>query len=100
PLFQVMLVLQNAPRERLELRGLSWRMLRAETNRTKFDLTVTLEEGPRGLRGAIAYSTELFEAETVKRMVGHFERLLAALVAKPQGQVRAAAMLSEAEDRK
>ena len=27
------------------------------------------------------YNTDLFEAETIERMVGHFERLLEALVA-------------------
>ena len=51
PLFQVMLVLQNAPREALE-QGLSLRMLRAETNRTKFDLTVTAGRGAERLAGS------------------------------------------------
>jgi non-ribosomal peptide synthetase component F len=51
PLFQVMFVLQNAPRESLELPGLSWSPLRAENQTAKFDLTMYVTEGKRRSAG-------------------------------------------------
>jgi hypothetical protein len=42
PLFQVMFVLQNAPRGSLELAGLTWRHLELEAPAAKFDLSLTL----------------------------------------------------------
>ena len=44
PLFQVMLVLQNAPVGHLEIRGLRLRPVPVEGTTAKFDLTLSLAE--------------------------------------------------------
>ncbi|HST58150.1 MAG TPA: amino acid adenylation domain-containing protein, partial [Longimicrobium sp.] len=49
---------------------------RAELAVAKFDLTLGLAATSRGLRGALNYSTDLFERDTIQRMVGHLERVL------------------------
>ena len=50
----------------------------------KFDLTLSLEEHDGGLAGAVEYATDLFDAATIDRLIGHFERLLAAALAAPE----------------
>jgi amino acid adenylation domain-containing protein len=97
PLFQVMLVLQNAPMGELALPGLSMQLLDHESVTSKFDLTLSLMEGRDGLKGHLEYSTDLFERHTMERMAGHFTRLLQAIVAEPRCAVGKLAMLSEAE---
>ena len=87
PLFQVVFVLQNAPQGAVAVGGLE--MSTVETTRTiaRFDLEFHLWESERGLNGVLIYSTELFEAETIERMLGHFQTVLESVVADPQQRV-------------
>ena len=76
PLFQVKLVLQNAPEEELQLAGLHLKGISIEQGMAKLDLTMLASESAGVLSGSIEYSRDLFEAATVERMLGHWERLL------------------------
>lgn len=62
-----------------------------------FDLTLEMWEGSGGLHGYFEYSTQVYEAAPVSRMVGHFERLLAGIVAQPNQKLAALPMLSPEE---
>ena len=97
PLFQAMLVLQNAPLPVLELPGLAVDVLRVESRTSKLDLTLALFEEGGGLRGWLEYSTDLFEAATAQRMAGHFERLLEGGLAEPERRFWELGLLSEGE---
>ena len=46
------------------------------------------------LGGWLEYSTELFEAATIKRMAAHFRTLLEAIVANPEQRISASAALA------
>jgi len=84
PIFQVMFVLQNvqtAPKEALEIPGLTLRPLEVDLATTKFDLTLVITETEQGLSGTFEYSTDLFDASTIARMVRHFQTLLAGIAA-------------------
>jgi amino acid adenylation domain-containing protein len=83
PLFQVMLALQNAPAETLEIRGLRLRPANAAATTVKFDLTLDVTEHGGALLGTAEYATSLFDATTVQRLLAGFERLLAGAVADP-----------------
>ena len=89
PLFQVMLVLQNAPGEELALPGLALCPEEVMLDVTKFDLTLGLGERlspegePVGIEGGLEYSVDLFERETVEAMAARFVRLLEAALATP-----------------
>ncbi|HEX8819889.1 MAG TPA: condensation domain-containing protein, partial [Archangium sp.] len=83
PLFQVMFVLQNAPRTRLELPGLTLTGLDVLHGSSKFDLTLSLEETETGLEGALSYNACLFDAATVARMATELEVLLGTVVGRP-----------------
>ncbi|HEY0605582.1 MAG TPA: condensation domain-containing protein, partial [Herpetosiphonaceae bacterium] len=97
PLFQVMFALQNRPMPALDLPGLKMRPLQITRTTTKFDLTLSLEQSADGLAGWVEYSTELFEAATIERMVGHFQTLLSGIIAEPDLRVAALPLLAEVE---
>jgi amino acid adenylation domain-containing protein/thioester reductase-like protein len=97
PLFQVMFVLQNTPTEPLQLSRLTTSYLPLTHITAKFDLTLSLEETPQGLVGELEYSTDLFKAETIKRMIGHFQTLLASIIAQPTQSIAFLPLLTAAE---
>ncbi|MBW8873686.1 MAG: non-ribosomal peptide synthase/polyketide synthase [Acidobacteria bacterium] len=97
PLFQGMLVLQNAPIENLEIENLRLRPLNVEAATAKFDLTVNLSEHDGGLLGIVEHATDLFDATTVERLLAGFERLLAAAVAGPDLRAAELPLLGAAE---
>src|SRR5205085_220252 len=97
PIFQVMFHLQNAVTERLSLSGLSMSQLEVETQTAKFDLSLSMAESKEGLVGRFNYNTDLFDAATVVRMAGHFERLLEAAVSNPDEQISRLRLLSGGE---
>ncbi|MFC4159172.1 amino acid adenylation domain-containing protein [Chitinimonas lacunae] len=98
PLFQVMLSLNNTAETTLGLGNLAAEPVRLGGNLSaKFDLTLSLFEQEGCLLGSLAYSTDLFEAATVARMVGHFRTLLEAVVAAPQTALKDLPLLTAAE---
>ena len=97
PLFQVMFVLQNAPLQAVELPGLSLSPIEVDTSTTHFDLTLHIVDTEQGLVGTLAYNTDLFEAVTITRMLGHFRTLLEAVIATPERCVSDLPLLTEGE---
>lgn len=97
PLFQVMFILQNAPRTPLSIRGLSIDVLRTKTSSAKFDLTLEMVETPQGLRALMEYSTDLFDRVTINRMLEHYRTLLIAILRNTAERISTLPLLSEAE---
>ncbi len=97
PLFQVMFALQNAPVESLEIRDLRLRPLGGTEAMARFDLTLSLGEDDGELAGRLDYATDLFDAATIDRLAGSFERLLAAAVEAPDRWARELPLLGAAE---
>ncbi|WNG36166.1 amino acid adenylation domain-containing protein [Archangium violaceum] len=97
PLFQVMFSLQNTPSEELRLPGLTLRPVDFDVSTAKFDLSLALSEGPQGLTGFLTYNTDLFEADTVVRMMRHYLVLLEALTSRPDTALRDLPLLSSEE---
>ena len=98
PLFQVSLVLQNTPPGELKLDGLEALPLRGlGSESAKFDLSLELTESAGRLSGSIQYATDLFEAATIERLVGHWRVLLEAIVADPGQAISQLPLLTEAE---
>ncbi|HZI56986.1 MAG TPA: condensation domain-containing protein, partial [Verrucomicrobiae bacterium] len=90
PLFQVMLVLQNAPAAKLELPGIRIQQIAVSTHRSQFDLSLTLSErfdaagNAAGITAAWEYSSDLFDPESIVNLGSAFERLMRQAVARPQ----------------
>src|SRR6185312_5106100 len=97
PLFQAMLVLQNAPAGNLEFADLHLRPLGGTATTAKFDLTLNLAEHEGEILGSVEYATDLFDAATVDRWVQQYGRLLAAALAAPELPAAELPLLSPAE---
>jgi non-ribosomal peptide synthetase component F len=97
PLFQVMFVLQNAPLDNLGIQGLRLRLVEGAATTAKFDLLLGFAEHNGGLAGTVEYATDLFDATTIDRLVGHLERLLEAAPATPDLPVVALPLLGAGE---
>ncbi|MBE8968393.1 amino acid adenylation domain-containing protein [Nostocales cyanobacterium LEGE 12452] len=99
PLFQVMLVLQNAAGAgvNVSLPGLDIQYLEQCFPFAKFDLLLDLCERDEQLHCMWEYATDLFEASTIKRMAGHFEILLTAITQNPQQPIHQLPIITPAE---
>ncbi|MFP2913541.1 condensation domain-containing protein, partial [Pyxidicoccus sp. 3LFB2] len=97
PLFQATFTLQNAPVEALTLSGLELELLTPEQETAKFDLDFGLEESATGFTGTLRYNTDLFEAATIERMMGHLKTLLESAVAAPGQRLSQLPMLPASE---
>ncbi|HEY0735728.1 MAG TPA: amino acid adenylation domain-containing protein, partial [Herpetosiphonaceae bacterium] len=97
PLFQVMFVLQNAPMPPLELPDLTLRPLKFGGGTAKLDLDFAMIEEADRLSGLLEYNTDIFSAATIRRMLDHFQVLLAAIVADPDQCIDLLPLLTDAE---
>lgn len=97
PLFQVIIALQNAPQEPLQLARLKLQLAPIHSSTTKFDLHLSLWEEADGLGGMLEYSTDLFEAGTIQRMLGHYQHILSAMALQPAQRISALPLLTETE---
>ena len=97
PLFQVLFSLQDAPRETLSSAGVTLEPMEIATSTTKFDLTLSMAQTGHGLRGTLEYNTDLFDAATIERMIGHFKTLLAGAAAEPQKRLSELPLLAPEE---
>ena len=95
PLFQVAF----APQPPMPSLNSGWTInqLDIQTDTAKFDLSLDVEERPEGIIGRLEYNTDLFDANTISRMIGHFQTLLEAIVANPEQRVSELPLLTEAE---
>ena len=97
PLFQVMFVLQNDPREDLKLEGLTASSISVDGETAKFDLLLSLRENKLGLAGTLEYDTDLFESTTIDRILAQFETLLRGIVANPDQRLLQLPLLTDRE---
>ncbi|MEM9291678.1 MAG: amino acid adenylation domain-containing protein [Acidobacteriota bacterium] len=100
PLFQAMLVLENAPVEPLEAGDLRLRPADLDSGTAKFDQTLLLFEAPGEegiLTAALEYNTDLFDTATARRTLGAFERMLSAAVTAPATPLSQLPLLSTTE---
>ncbi len=100
PLFQVLVVLQNAPIPALELSNLTLTPLEVNTGKAKFDLVLFVEETEQGIVGHWKYNTELLNHHALARFSHHFEILLSSIIKNPDTRIDALEMQSEAEKQK
>jgi amino acid adenylation domain-containing protein len=98
PLFQVVCAMQNAPVGRMDLPGLTLAPVDLAPTTTRFDLELHgWETEGGGLLAQVSYSTELFDAATVRRLVRQLETLLRAAMADPGRRFADLPLLAEAE---
>jgi amino acid adenylation domain-containing protein len=97
PIFQTMFALENPAPATLETGGLTWQPIELESTTSKLDLALSMRDGAQGLSGFFEYNTDLFEAATIERMVGHWQTLLEGLAAHPDQSIATLPLLTKAE---
>ena len=97
PLFRVLFVLRNEPREALRLPGLAAVPLEADPGIARLDLTVLAEETADGLAGFWEHALDLFDPATVDRLAGRWRVLLGGIAADPHRPLAELPLLDPAE---
>src|SRR5579872_1879171 len=95
PFFQVLFSL--TPSVSLVQSGWKIANFEVDTGAAKVDLQLQLDDRPEGISARFTYNTDLFDAGTIARMVGHFHALLQGIVANPDQQLSRLPLLSQAE---
>ncbi|WP_025619576.1 non-ribosomal peptide synthetase [Salinispora cortesiana] len=96
PLVQVMFALDEPPPEATSA-GLRIAPQLWENGTVKFDLTLTVEDRPEGLRGRLTYRTDRFEANRIRDLAQRYLTLLANALDRPGIPVRELPLLDPAE---
>jgi amino acid adenylation domain-containing protein len=98
PLFQVAFSMQKSAATSLSLPGVVASPLAIDRGTSKFDLTLHLIEGGGGTRATIEYNTDLFDAATIERMLGHYHMLLQGIIANPNRRISEFPILTDMEE--
>jgi amino acid adenylation domain-containing protein len=99
PLFQVKLVLQNAPMSKPRLADLELELMGDRAGRAQLDLVLNLTESDGLLRGTLEFDTSRFEVAAVAEFSGRLGRVLAALGADADAQIESIGERLAEEDR-
>ena len=67
------------------------------TRSAKFDVAIELDDRPEGLTGRYEYSTDLFDAPTIERMVHHWQHILESVVQDTTQPLALIPLLTESE---
>lgn len=98
PIFQAMLVLQNASQSSsLDLAEVQIAPRSVETNSAKFELSLVLYDNGSSIDAWIEYNTDLFKPTTIGRMVEQLQQLLTSMTANPQQRISQVSLVSSAE---
>ncbi|MBN1138918.1 MAG: amino acid adenylation domain-containing protein [Anaerolineae bacterium] len=97
PLAQVMFNVVNVPMPSLQFKDLDVTPLQIDRLGAQFDLTLTVTDSAFLRQISIEYDTDLFTADTIGRMMGHFWRLLEGMMTNPEQPISSLPMLTEAE---
>ena len=110
PIAQVFFTFFDVPMEEMRLPGLEIEEIEAHNRSAKFDLAVIvllpqeqrIGSGSRAtdrneIRVVFEYSTDLFDDETIRRMMSHYERLLEEIVEQPGQRISRLELISDDE---
>ncbi len=100
PLFDVMLIVQNQGRLKLEMDELAIAPLQVENKTSKLDLNLEVYEEEQGIRIELEYCSALFRRGAIERFYRHLTRVLTEAVAHPAILSSDIDIMSEAERRR
>lgn len=97
PVFQVMLIVQNQPPQERTLTGLAVEQVWTDSQTSKFDITLMVEEIGGALEFQCEYCTDLFRKETIDTLLERLETILASALRAPDENIAILPWLSERE---
>ena len=96
PLVEVIFNIDKDPGA-VEFEGLKFECERNPKRALHFDLFFNFVEGPHSLYLECDYNTDLFDASTIRRWLGHLQTLLESIAAAPSESIDRLPILSELE---
>ncbi|MFP5273889.1 amino acid adenylation domain-containing protein [Coleofasciculus sp.] len=101
PLFQIDFSLEHEPEATVTLKDVTINTSEPGANHTaKLDLSLSLQKTEQGLTGVFEYSTDIFDATTIARMIEHWQTLLAGIVENPEQRLSDLPILTAIEQHK
>ncbi len=100
PVFQVAFDMQNMPMPAFEIPGLKIAPKDLTRPIAKYDLYLSVEDTPAGLKAIMEYNNDLFLHSTVEQMANHFCGLLEKMTENPKQSLKSLPLLNENEYRK
>ncbi len=100
PLFQIMFLVQQDIDTLITMEGLSVQYQNRDTGTSKFDLCFVVEQTLDTLTLKIEYDTDLYQRETIRRLLEHYKTLLANVAANPDRQLHDLPLMTDSEYRK
>ncbi|HZR17083.1 MAG TPA: amino acid adenylation domain-containing protein, partial [Verrucomicrobiae bacterium] len=97
PFTKLMFSFQAGAMEQLELPGARLRFVEVEPDWAKFDLTLVLRETSQGLAASVEFNRDLFEEQSIGRLLEHFEVLLRGIVTAPERRLSELPLLGPGE---
>ncbi|MGC4099605.1 MAG: amino acid adenylation domain-containing protein [Nitrospira sp.] len=96
PLVQVLFNVPNAPIGEINVQGLSWVPFEVESQAAQFDLTLTIET-EISRKAYLSFNTDLFEPQTIERMLGQYKTLLHSALENPLSKLSVLPTLTASE---
>jgi amino acid adenylation domain-containing protein len=88
PLFQVMFGLQfRSDNEQLQLDEASVELIGIPQTSAKFELSLDMFIEQERVVGALEFNTDLFDEQTIQRLIGYYQRVLRILLEEPETQL-------------
>jgi amino acid adenylation domain-containing protein len=98
--YQAIFVLQDGAGAALSLGAAAVEPLAVNLETAKFDVMLSAVRADDGLHCLLEYRDDLFDADTIDRMLGHFRVLVEGAVADPSRRVSRIPLLTEGERRR
>ena len=87
PIFQVWFNMLNLADHELQLSELKVEPFSIHSTRSKFDLTLYVQEQTQGIRLQLVYNTDLFEPKRMEEMLDQFQHLLVQVMEHPEERI-------------
>ena len=97
PIVQVTFALESEREQPVRLPGITSEYLEIENANVRFDLELTATETAEGITLTARYRTDLFDAATIERLLGHYQTLLQAALGTPEQPISLLALLDKHE---
>ncbi|ACL75344.1 non-ribosomal peptide synthetase [Ruminiclostridium cellulolyticum] len=96
PIFQVMFILQNTQINKIVQSDFDISPIQVDSGVAKFDLTLELYDEDI-INGWFEYNTDLFNEDTIERMIGHLKNILEGVVKNVEQRIADIDILGEKE---
>jgi amino acid adenylation domain-containing protein len=98
PMYQAFFTFQDVSNRGSSLGEVPYGQIHVHAHATQTDLSFWVKETGNGMVGGIDYATDLFDRETILRLLGHLRVILRSVVADPSQELGRIPLLTPAEE--